>query len=368
MGKDPTSRTILAILAIGGILWLLSLVADLLPPFLIAFALASLMNRVVQRFQDRGLSRRLALALTFASFLAIFAAAIGVLLPLAAAQSANLGSNIQSYYSQIVGKLTTLASKPIYLLRRYNLPPPTFEQVLTQYQGEISHALQQLLNYLLIALRGAASRLIWIVIIPVVSLYTVIDFPRISARVQHLIPSAHRDVVLNIINAVNRVFLEYLQGLILVCIYYGIAQGVVLGLIFQLQYAIVLALVGGILYAVPYIGPVATIALAAMVAWATGGGGLGYTFGVAGAAFLINEIFDFVITPRVLSHKTGLHPILNIFALMVGGSLFGFMGLVFAVPVAASIKEVLSYFYPKLTEPLPGPPTEPDPSEPPAGV
>jgi len=55
----------------------------------------------------------------------------------------------------------------------------------------------------------------------------------------------------------------------------------------------------------------------------------------------------------VLSRETGLHPILNIFALMVGGSLFGFMGLVFAVPVAASIKEVLIYFYPRLAEELP---------------
>src|SRR5207248_10437009 len=116
--------------------------------------------------------------------------------------------------------------------------------------------------------------------------------------------------------------------------------------------ALVVALAGGILYAVPYIGPVATIGIAGMIAWATSNGQLGHTIGVAGTALAINEIFDFLVTPRVLSRETGLHPILNIFALMVGGSLFGFVGLVFAVPVAASIKEVLQHFYPRLTEPI----------------
>src|SRR5205809_538823 len=110
MGHDPTSRTILTLLAAAGLLGFLYLVRDLLPPFLIAFGIALLMDPVVHRFQQRGVRRGIAVALTFTSFLAVFLGAIIVLLPLAVAQSAQLAASIQDYYNQGMTSLKALAA------------------------------------------------------------------------------------------------------------------------------------------------------------------------------------------------------------------------------------------------------------------
>lgn len=355
MGTDPTSRTILTLLGLGCLLWLVYLVRDLLPPFLLAFALATVMEPVAQRFQAAHLPRGLAVALTFLTFLAIFFGGVIVLLPLAVSEAAQLVGQIPTYYQDVMANLSSVGGEHSTLkalFQRYNIPGPMGERLVAEYQAQLGRYLQDLLGYIGNALKYTAGRLIWVIIVPIVALYTVIDYERIRTRAFHLIPDVHRDRTTEIAAAVTRVFISYLRGLFLVCVSYGLTLGVVLGLGFRLPYALVLAIAGGILYAVPYIGPVATIAVSAMVAWAAFDGALGYTLAVAGVALFINEVFDFVITPKVLSRQTGLHPVLNIFALMVGGSLFGFVGLILAVPVAASIKEVLRHFYPRLTEPL----------------
>jgi predicted PurR-regulated permease PerM len=352
MGKDPTSRTILTLLGLAFVLWLIYLVRDLLPPFLIAFGLATLMDPVVNRIQGRGIPRGLAVAITFVSFLAIFVGALVVFLPLAIAQLGTLGNSIESYYNSVRESVDALMERHVHWLERYHIPHPSAQKLLDDYRQQVITYLQQLLGQILASLRDAAGRLIWVVIVPIVTLYMIIDFERIRARVHHLVPDDHREAVMKISGDVGSVFARYLRGLVTVCVAYGIAMGFALALVFQLPYALVVALAGGILYAVPYIGPVATIGIAGMIAWATSNGHLGHTLGVAITALVINEIFDYGVTPRVLSRQTGLHPILNIFALMVGGSLFGFLGLVFAVPVAASIQEILKHFYPQLTEPI----------------
>jgi predicted PurR-regulated permease PerM len=292
----------------------------------------------------------MAVAVTFTSFLAIFVGALIVFVPMAVSQSALLGSNIQVYYDEVVKGVTQrnypVVSRLMATLRRYHIPSPTADQLLKQYQADIGIYLRQLLDYLLLVVRNSASRLIWVVIIPIVTLYLLIDFEHMRQAAYERIPAAHREATLRIIAAVGKVFMSYLRGLFTVCLAYGIALGIILGFCFRLPYAAVLALAGGILYAVPYIGPIATIGIAAMVAWATSEGDSWRTAMVAGTALIMNEVFDFVITPRVLSKEVGLHPILNIFALMVGGSLFGFIGLILAVPVAASIKTVIDALWP----------------------
>jgi predicted PurR-regulated permease PerM len=125
-----------------------------------------------------------------------------------------------------------------------------------------------------------------------------------------------------------------------------------LALLFRLPYALMIALVSGVLYAVPYIGGAATIAIAALVAVATQHG-TGFILGVVVAVLVVQQLFDQIITPRVVGGLVGLHPVVSLFALTAGGQLFGLPGLIFAVPVAASVQVVLTSLWPELAEPLP---------------
>ena len=113
-----------------------------------------------------------------------------------------------------------------------------------------------------------------------------------------------------------------------------------------------IGLVSGVLYAVPYVGGAATVAIVALVALSTHSSA-GFVLGVVVTVLLIYQLFDQVITPRVVGGQVGLHPVVSIFALTTGGQLFGLPGMILAVPVAASIQIVLTTLWPQLAEPLP---------------
>lgn len=355
MGSDPTSRTILSLVALALVAWCVFLVRDTLPPFLIALTLASLLDPVMDRLQRRGIRRPVAVALTFGLFLAVFAGGIGMLIPLAIAQSGQLATSmtpeiLQRYLDNLTASVGDLA-KQLPVLDQLHIPK-NFNDAVARYQPQIAGFLQGLVNWVFGVFQSSLGRLVWIVIIPIVTLYLMMDIDRIRARSLHLLPDRYREAAVDIGSAVVAVFTGYLRGLVLVCFGEGLTIGLVAALLFRLPYAFVLATIGGILYAVPYVGPVATIAIAALIAWASGRS-LGTTIAVGLSVLAVNTLFDYVITPRVLGKRTGLHPVLSIFALMVGGSLFGLVGMILAVPVAASIRVVLEHFYPRLSEPLP---------------
>jgi predicted PurR-regulated permease PerM len=144
------------------------------------------------------------------------------------------------------------------------------------------------------------------------------------------------------------IFSQYIRGLAKVCVLYGFTA-VVLFAAFRLPYALFLGIAAGILYAVPYVGPGLAMSSAAIISL-TAGKGVPYT-GVVVAAFIIMHVtFDYGVTPRVVGGSVGLHPLVNVFALMVGATMFGVPGMLLAVPVAASIQRLLSHFFPRLAQ------------------
>ena len=154
------------------------------------------------------------------------------------------------------------------------------------------------------------------------------------------------------------VFSDYLRGLVIVCALYGAAT---IGLLYLLSvwhhplahYALLVGAAAGILYAIPYLGSTATALVTFLVAFAaaTADHASGLAFGGIAvlATLALNQVFDGVVTPRVVGGGVGLHPILAIFALVIGGELFGIWGMLLSVPLAGSIQAILFRLYPKLT-------------------
>jgi predicted PurR-regulated permease PerM len=182
----------------------------------------------------------------------------------------------------------------------------------------------------------------------------MLDIDRILLRLLFLLREEHRDRALDVGRRVVDVFTGYLRGLFTVCAGYAAVNGLILALFFHLPYSLMIGLLAGILYAVPYIGAVATIALGVLVALSSPGHSMGYVIGVGLTLVATNQIFDQIITPRIVGGEVGLHPVLSIFALTVAGDLFGLTGMILAVPVAASIRVVLIELFPALARPIPG--------------
>jgi predicted PurR-regulated permease PerM len=351
MGRDSTSRTLITLAILGVLAWAVWLVWDVLPPFLMALALALVLDPLHRRMQRWGVRRGVAVFVTVFVFLLCFFGVVAFLGPKAATQVRQLLEHGDEYGKTLQDAADKWVQSNSGLLTKLHLPA-NLMALTTQLRDQLGGALQGALQRLPETLQASAATLGWLVIVPIVTLYMLMDMDRIRARFFHVLPDQHRDTIGELCGKVGGVFAAYLRGLILICLSYGLVVYVILGVWLQLPYALVLALVGGFLYAVPYLGQFTLWAVCAGVAAATGHN-MAYV-GVMVAALLgAGQLFDQLITPRVIGGQVGLHPALGLFALMVGGKLFGLMGMVLAIPIAASVRVILGEVYPRLTEPIP---------------
>ncbi len=331
--------------------WAIWLIREVLPPFLVSVALALLLDPLLDRMEARGMRRAAAVALVFSLLLGVFFGLLAYVVPLAIGQVSDLLQNLSSYGTRLEAPLRNWLVEHEEQLRRLNLPVSVTE-LQQQYGSQVVSAVQGLLRNLFTTLQASAGALGWAVIVPIVTLYLMLDLDRMRERVFHLVPAHRRDTVMSLVSRVGDVFTAYLRGLTAICCCFGLTLYLVLGLGFRLPYALILGLVAAVLYAVPYLGQLALLLAAVAVSWATGHA-LPYVGGVAIAVVAVGQLYDQLITPRVIGRQVGIHPVLGLFALTVGGHLFGLGGMVVAVPVAASVRVVLIHLFPRLVEPLP---------------
>ncbi|MGV3724763.1 MAG: AI-2E family transporter [Actinomycetota bacterium] len=353
MGTDSTSRTLLLLVGLALLAGCVWLVRDVLPPFLIALALALLLDPLLDRMQRAGLPRWAAAGITFLAFTAALFGAVAVLLPIAVAQIGELIRNFPTYAGRLQAGIDDWALQNSELLRRLNLPP-SVNDLWGQYQRELPGYLQLVLERVFASLQASAGMFGWLVVVPIVTLYLLVDLDALQARISYLIPDRQRGAMLELAAQVGRVFGAYLRGLTALCLCFGVTVYLVLALVFGLPYALILGLSAVVLYAVPYLGQFTLLAAGALVAWVTGRSPAHIVL-VAVALVVVGQIYDQLITPRVIGKQVGLHPVLGLFALMVGGQLLGPLGMIIAVPVAASVRVVLIQLFPRLAEPIPAP-------------
>jgi predicted PurR-regulated permease PerM len=327
------------------VLYFLWRVRDLLTPFFIAFFLASLMDPVVTRLQHKWrYSRGRVVATIFVLVITLFMAAAVWIVPLAMHQMTQFASNSTQYSD----KLTTEVAK---YYDQYKGPLGAVgikKNPLQDKSGPVATAVSKVLDSLKGALVGLAGQVLWIVIIPLSLFYFLLDYPLIRAKLISFISPRHQASVDRMSQEIVEIFSQYTRGLAKVCALYGLAA-VLLFSLFRLPYALFLGMAAGVLYAVPYVGPALAMAGAAIIT-VTMGHGAGYAALVVTLFIVLHVSFDYGVTPKVVGGSVGLHPLVNIFALMVGATLFGVMGMLLAVPVAASIQMLLLYFFPKLGE------------------
>jgi predicted PurR-regulated permease PerM len=187
--------------------------------------------------------------------------------------------------------------------------------------------------------------------------YLLMDGPRIRKQMQRLVPLAYRDEIFRLAGQINSTWMQYLRGELILFGIMSVASFIGLEAL-QVPGALPLAVATGLLELLPIVGPVTAGALAVTVAYLNGSNPFGWsqvTYGVVVALMYLafRETEDYIVVPRVLGHAVKLHPLVVLFALASGGVIAGLLGLLIAVPIAASIKIVGAYLYDKL---VPQPP------------
>jgi predicted PurR-regulated permease PerM len=195
-----------------------------------------------------------------------------------------------------------------------------------------------------------------IIVLPIITLWLMMEMNPLRARLLMLVPPVYRRDVTEIGQSINQLLGRYVRGQMIVCSLFGVLCTIafhILSFRYGMSYPLVLGMLAGFLYIVPYLG-MATIATATgLTAYFTSSAPVPCALLAVGCCVVFNLVIDYGVSPRVLGQGVGLHPVLVIFALLAGAQLGGILGMILAVPVFASLRVVLIYLFPQLTVPIP---------------
>lgn len=346
-------------------------VQSILPPFIIAFFLAAMLDPTVRKMEEHGRSRVRAILTLYVLGLCLIGLFFVRVVPLAATQIDDLSQNFGSYYTNLTKTADSYLHRNTKLLQAFGIKQKRVSDIMTQKSGPVMTTVNSALGGLTGFLQNVASKILWLIIIPVATFFILRDFPVLRARLISLFPEEYQPQADIMSREIVDVFSAYIRGLAKVCALFAF----IAFLIFQalgLKYALFLGLVAGAFYAVPYIGQLFTSLVSGAVAYSMGphtallffhipANSVGYSLTVVLCAIVAQNVFDQIVYPRVVGASVGLHPVVSIFALMSGATLFGILGMLLAVPVAASVQILLMYFFPKLSQPPPKHLLEPTP-------
>ena len=228
-----------------------------------------------------------------------------------------------------------------------------------QIQSSVSDFVGQGAQWLLNAFRslvsgGAAvfSFLSLMIVTPVVAFYILIDWHRMIAEIDGWLPLDYRDSLRKIAREINHALAGFIRGQSIVCLFLGLWYGIGLTLI-GLDFGFLIGVLAGFLSFVPYVGSLTALVLSLGVALVQGWPSL-KPFFMALAIVGVGQFLEgYVLSPKLVGESVGLHPVWLMFALLAFGQLFGFLGLLIAVPMAAAIGVVARHLIALyLTSPL----------------
>ena len=337
--KDTIRKFALKALICGFALYMIYVVREIWLPLSLALILAMVLDPVVDRMEARGWSRTWAAAFIFCSFVLIAGGLIILATPYIVNQASGMQIQFEKYFPDH-SKAGLLKS-----FHQMNVPAG-IAQLAAQSFGSFQSGLQKSSSSLSTYGMALAGNVVWVVIIPIVSFYMLRDFHLILAKGLLLVPVKSRPKMQTAVSEITEIFGRYLRGLGLVSLLNGLATCILL-VVLRVPNAMLLGIIAGILYSVPYVGAIITVVLTAAVSFI--GGGTQMMLIAVGSSMVLHQIvFDQMISPRILGGHVGLHPILSIIALLCGNLLLGIIGMILAVPIAACIQLAVVEMLPKL--------------------
>ncbi len=330
--KDQLTYWGVAAVAMLAILWFMG---DVLLPFVLGSAIAYFLDPVADRLERMGLSRALSTATITVIAILVFIIMALLVVPTLVSQAVNL-FEIAPDLTRRLGAVVTERFPSILE------EGSTLQTSITSLGTVVQERGGELLNTALSSAAGIINVIMLFVIVPVVAVYMLLDWDRMIAQVDALLPRDHAPVVRRLARDIDRTLASFIRGMGTVCVILGTYYAIALMLV-GLQFGLVVGFVAGLVTFIPYLGALIGGALAIGLAlfqfW-----GDWVSIGMVGGIFVIGQVIEGnVLTPKLVGDSVGLHPVWLILALSVFGTLFGFVGMLVAVPVAAALGVVARF-------------------------
>ncbi|MEE8548519.1 MAG: AI-2E family transporter [Alphaproteobacteria bacterium] len=322
--------------AFAGLLWLFS---SILLPFVAAMVVAYLLDPLVDRLEKWGVGRAAGTVIVLAAFFLLASATVLLLFPVLNAQIADFAARVPELLSalreRLSGLLETLESR---------LSPADLERaraVVGSFAGDALAAIGSLIAGLWSGGLALFNLLALIFITPIVAFYLLRDWDRIIGAVDSWLPLRHGETIRGLARETDGLLSGFIRGAAMVCLILGAFYAIALTLI-GLEFGLIIGLLSGIVSFVPFVG--------ALFGFIFGVGVALSQFGdwppvaVVAGVFVIGQIAEGTwLTPKLVGRRIDLHPVWVMFALLAGGVLFGFVGLLLAVPLAVVISVLVRF-------------------------
>lgn len=315
------------------LLWALG---SVIMPFLVGGAIAYFLDPVADRLERMGCSRAIATTIIFVFLILTVVTITLAIIPLLVQQTSGLIEAAPGIFENLRSFLT----------ERF---PNAFDEgspvqtSLSNLGDTIQSRGAELLQTVVSSAAGVVNVIVFLVVVPVVAFYMLLDWDRMIARIDSLLPRDHAPTVRLLATRIDNTLASFVRGQGTVCLVLGTFYAVAL-MIVGLQFGLVVGLIAGLLTFIPYVGALVGGALAIGLALFQFWGEWGMIVAVV-VIFMVGQALEGnVLTPKLVGSSVGLHPVWLIFALSAFGTVFGFAGMLVGVPVAAVIGVLVRYF------------------------
>jgi predicted PurR-regulated permease PerM len=334
------TRGIVLVIAASCVMLFLYAVRAVLTPFILAAITAYLANPLVVRFESRQMPRSVAIISSYVIFGIAATLTFYLVIPILIRE---LNDVLVSLPQQLQG-LNRYTQSWFQWLQRLPVAIPISEMT-TEAISRVQSILTTIAARSLDLIFSLFSSAVYMVLVPFLAYYFLRDKELISDMLLRILPTNRRPEVAGLLVRLHRVTTAYIRGQLLISAITGFL--VMFGLtLLGVKYSVLVGVIAGVFDVVPYFGPVIGAIPAVLlgllrspttalwcVIWIT----------------VVQQIESLFLQPRVMSEQVGLHPLTVIFAVMSGGQLFGLWGMLLAVPLVATGKEVGAYFFDKLS-------------------
>ncbi|MEL6839550.1 MAG: AI-2E family transporter [Pseudomonadota bacterium] len=328
------------------VLWFLG---DVILPFVLGGAIAYFLDPVADRLERAGCTRTISVVIISAVATLIFILLILLVIPTLIQQTASLINTAPELFSRLQAWLTDRFPSLMDA-------DSTIRQQLLAIGETIQAKGGELVNGLVSSALGLINILVLMIIVPVVAFYMLLDWDNMTAKIDTMLPRDHVETIRKLAKEIDQTLASFIRGQGTVCLVLGTYYAVFL-MIAGLNFGLIVGFIAGLITFIPYVGAlvggILAVGLALFQFWGSievvDGDTVSYAtnwlrIGIVAAIFGLGQFLEGnVLTPKLVGGSVGLHPVWLLFALSVFGSLFGFVGMLVAVPVAAVIGVVTRY-------------------------
>lgn len=347
---DFSNRNIIIILSSLILLYTISMVlkrfpflSDIIVTIIVSIIIAYALNPIINALEKKNINRFLGVIIVYLSLIAILFILSVLVLPNSGEEIKRLVSNMPMYFEELSEIMDSFYTK--YYSALGGLPPifQGIENIILDNIVKLEGLLGNYLTSFVGGIISVASKVVSIVLTPILVLYFLVDKDHFKELIIKLIPRKQREDVLHLSKVIDISLRQFIKGRLLMSLYAGVMTAIML-LIFGIEFPLVIGFITGIADIVPYIGPFlgyipavffAAISSPSKIIWIS----IGWV--------LIQWTENNLVAPKIIGENMGMHPMTILLSIIIGGGVFGVFGMILSVPAIAILKIVISHIMDK---------------------